>query len=658
MCGIFGLVLKKGLIYPPRLLDSAIKSLFLLSESRGKEASGIAFYTERYLSCHKDAVPARMLVATKAYRDLLSQFIDIIFLPNSNKVKQSASVLGHTRLATNGTEKDPNNNQPVITKRIMGIHNGIVVNSEEIHNSLSLPVKLGISDSEVIFNALEILMEKFPLPEEAVKKLYINIEGSASIAALAVDTGKLLLATNTGSLYVCWNQEKSICIFSSELPILKKLIKFLCQKPASGKYVIEKLAAGTGICISLEDLTAKEFSLDIKTAGLKSEYETSDRYFSSLLTKIKTVKTRTMPPPLSRCAKCILPETIPYIKFDSQGVCNYCLSHNHITYKGRDALESILKKYRKKNGEPDCLVAFSGGRDSAFALHYIKKVLKMNPIAFTFDWGMVADIARRNQARIVAKLGVEHVIISADIKKQRKFIRQNINAWMKNPHLGMVVLFMAGDKPAEYYAKKVAKEHEIDLVFLARGNELENTDFKWGFLGMPKGEPKGVLHDLSIPGRIRFSLNSARQFILNPGYFNSSIWETLFDYWTTYVLTYNFVYLWHYIPWDEAKIISILRTEYGWETPEDTVQTWRIDDGTSPFYNYIYYTLAGFTENDAFRSNQIREGILSRDDALALTIAENKPRYAALRDYMDKIGLDCDDIVKRIKGFPKLYRKG
>jgi hypothetical protein len=279
----------------------------------------------------------------------------------------------------------------------------------------------------------------------------------------------------------------------------------------------------------------------------------------------------------------------------------------------------------------------------------------MNPIAFTFDWGMVADIARRNQARLVGKLGVEHVVVSANIQRQRKFIGQNIKAWLKKPHLGMVVLFMAGDKPAEYYVSQVAKAYKINLVFLARGNQFENTDFKWGFLGLPRGEPQGVLHDLSIPGRIKFSLNSARQFILNPYYLNSALGETLFDYWTTYIVRYNFLYLWHYLSWDEAKIVSTLKNEYNWEVAKDTIQTWRIDDGTSPFYNFIYYTLAGFTENDAFRSNQVREGVLTREQALKLVNAENEPRYGAIKDYLKKVGLDYEEVISKIRAAPKLY---
>ena len=49
------------------------------------------------------------------------------------------------------------------------------------------------------------------------------------------------------------------------------------------------------------------------------------------------------------------------------------------------------------------------------------------------------------------------------------------------------------------------------------------------------------------------------------------------------------------------------------EFAKDSKTSWRIGDGTASFYNYIYYTIAGFTEHDTFRSNQIREGVISRD---------------------------------------------
>jgi asparagine synthetase B (glutamine-hydrolysing) len=654
MCGILGLVVKEDSGYSCPLINKTFTQLFSLSESRGKEASGIVFCIGGELIDHKAVQSASKLVKTKEYKTCLENLKQNISASESNKAKKAAVLIGHTRLATNGSQNEERNNQPIIAENIAGVHNGIVVNSDILSELFSLPGNKGLSDSRFLFSLLSLFIKKGFSIEESARRLYQKIEGSASIAALLSAERKLLLATNTGSLYLCSNKDNNFYIFSSEKPILEKVIKKMKLESVIGKYNLRQLTAGAGMVIDTGSFEEKLFSLNLKFSNLAEKDYFSKAYFNQFLDKAPAFK-KDSGLNLTRCSRCILPETIPFIKFDKKGVCNYCLSHKKIENKGRESLEEAILKHRRKDGRPDCVVALSGGRDSAYALHYVKRVLKMNPIAFTFDWGMVADIARRNQARLVGKLGVEHVVVSANIQRQRQFIRQNIKAWLKKPHLGMVVLFMAGDKPAEYYVSKVAKAYKINLVFLARGNQFENTDFKWGFLGLPRGEPQGVLHDLSIPGRIKFSLNSARHFISNPYYLNSALGETLFDYWTTYVVRYKFLYLWHYLRWDEAKIVSTLKKEYNWEVAKDTIQTWRIDDGTSPFYNFIYYTLAGFTENDAFRSNQVREGVLTREQALKLVNAENEPRYGAIKDYLKKVGLDCEEVITKIRAAPKLY---
>lgn len=276
---------------------------------------------------------------------------------------------------------------------------------------------------------------------------------------------------------------------------------------------------------------------------------------------------------LKRCSKCLLPETAPFLNFDTHGVCSYCREHKKITHLGKEALEHQLAKYRSSDGSPDCLVAFSGGRDSAYELHFLKEEMGMHPIAYTYDWGMVTDIARQNQARIVGKLGIEHIIVSADITMKRDHIRKHISAWMKQPDLGMVPLFMEGDKQCEYYADQLMEKTGIQLMFFARGNEFENEEFKWGHCGITNGSPNGVIHNLSIQGKLQLATYYAKQFLKNPAYINSSFLDTLFAYYSTYIRQHSYLYLWHYIPWREEEIISTLTQKYGWRTEDGSTQT-------------------------------------------------------------------------------------
>jgi len=95
--------------------------------------------------------------------------------------------------------------------------------------------------------------------------------------------------------------------------------------------------------------------------------------------------------------------------------------------------------------------------------------------------------------------------------------------------------------------------------------------------------------------------------------------------------------------------------EYNWEISEDTSTTWRIGDGTAAFYNYVYFTVAGFSEHETFRSNQIREGEMSRGEALRLVGSENTPRYENIKWYLDSVGIDFTEAITKVNSIPKLY---
>ena len=78
-------------------------------------------------------------------------------------------------------------------------------------------------------------------------------------------------------------------------------------------------------------------------------------------------------------------------------------------------------------------------------------------------------------------------------------------------------------------------------------------------------------------------------------------------------------------------------------------------DGQTSFINYIYYTVAGFSEFDNFRSNQICEGLLTRNEALKLASEDNRIRYDTLKNFSEIIGLNLEDVLTQIDCIPKLY---
>ena len=359
---------------------------------------------------------------------------------------------------------------------------------------------------------------------------------------------------------------------------------------------------------------------------------------------------------LKRCTKCVLPETFPYIFFDKKGVCNYC--NNYIPNKRSNSLGELydlVEPYRKTSNKPNVLVPFSGGRDSTYSLHVIKKELGLNPITYTYDWGMVTDLARRNIARTCGKLGVENIIVAADIRKKRRNIKLNVEAWLKKPELGMIPLFMAGDKYFFYYANKVCKENNLDLTIWG-SNYLENTDFKTGFCGIKPNFDKERIDTLIPRDKLKLFGFFAKNFMLNPSFINKSLANTFGAFLSRYqIKRTGYFQLFDYLLWDENEINNLITNEYNWELSVDTKNTWRIGDGTAAFYNYIYYLVAGFSEFDTFRSNQIREGMITREEALKFIEKDNIPRYETIKWYLEIIGLNFEDVIKKVNIIKRLY---
>lgn len=683
MCGIFGLQVRHGAPYSSAFIKRALRVLAKESQSRGKDSSGLVFVdqTARSYEVLKGAVPLNWLLkaptVSTAFAAALKKYGD-----KSDGDAKPFIAMGHSRLVTNGTQLNDENNQPVLKSGIIGVHNGILVNDASIWDRNPSLCRDYEIDTEVFLALMRANLDKgYDIPA-ALARSEGEIEGTISTAMLIPDRDALVLYTNNGSLYTLTNDSDAL-FFASEYYALRVLAERI-KLDVGGAYHIEQLETGTGIALKggsfpvsrfvsgqhREDAPQhtngkKEADCEIsvtsvgdgkpqpelvKDVALIARAPEAQRLEAMLEFNEERIAA------LRRCSKCLLPETFPFIEYDSGGICNYCRNHkirNHP--KPLEDLLQLLKPYRSRNGKPDCIVPFSGGRDSTYALHIIKKELGLKPIAFTYDWGMVTDLGRRNIARACGKLGVENIIVAADIRWKRENIRKNITAWLRKPHLGMVPLFMAGDKYFYHYVETVKRQTDIALNIWGI-NPMENTDFKVGFMGVGPDHGKKHIYSLSVGRQLKLLTGVVQAIASNPGYLNSSVFDTAGSFITRSLRPHHdYFHLYDYFRWDEREIDSLLLNEYNWETAVDTNTTWRIGDGTAAFYNYIYFTVAGFSEHDTFRSNQIREGMMSREQGLRLVNDENRPRYPTIKWYTDAVGIDYEHAIRTINSIPKLY---
>ena len=104
------------------------------------------------------------------------------------------------------------------------------------------------------------------------------------------------------------------------------------------------------------------------------------------------------------------------------------------------------------------------------------------------------------------------------------------------------------------------------------------------------------------------------------------------------------VNLYDYVYWNENEILATITKELDWRGAPDTKSTWRIDDRYSSLYNYLYYKLVGFTEHDELLSKMIREGQISREEALKRCIEEQTPRLPSLADIFEELEITKEEV--------------
>ena len=686
MCGIFGIILNTQNSSRLNIFKQATDFLFLKSESRGSDSTGILIQFGNSIDILKGPIPASKFIKSKDYHhfweDIKNKINDTKV---NNKENSSILIMGHTRMVTNGTNTNNAENQPFVKGNIIGIYNGIITNEQELWDQNPNISRETTTDTELLFGLIGQSFVNSKNLAQTYREILPSIEGSVAFGCLSTESNDVLLGTNNGSLYVYQSPEQDLFLFVSEktfishnsgkIPLFKSVpLERLVQVTPNTAIIINSQTLGTKIVRFNEkniksspctDNNSKSKSIIYHNLAIPKKGQNDKKYnFSDkndhidpdLVTEFKQFADSIHN--LKRCTRCILPETFPFIEFDKHGVCNYCRNHIPInkTVKGEAELHKIIAPHRKGNGEPDCFVAISGGRDSCYGLHYVKNVLKMTPLAYTYDWGMVTDLARRNISRMCGKLGVEHILISADIPHKRENVRTNIEAWLHKPELGMIPLFMAGDKQFLYYAHKLMKEYNINLAVWCM-NSFEVSHFKEGFCGVNKMDLLKPERTWALTSKNKFKIlwYYVEQYVKNPRYFNLSILDNIFAFYSYYILPEYNVYLYDYVAWHEDEIVNTLIRDYNWETSPDTTSTWRIGDGTAAFYNYIYYVVAGFSEYDTFLSNLIRENELSREEALLKSFEYNVPRYDTLTWYANTVGISLNQSLKIIHSLPKKY---
>ena len=121
------------------------------------------------------------------------------------------------------------------------------------------------------------------------------------------------------------------------------------------------------------------------------------------------------------CSKCVYPlsSAVP-LAFDEAGVCSGCrtaASRDIINCEDRrDRFERLIEKYRSKDqSNYDCIIPVSGGKDSYFQIHIIKKIYGLNPLLVTYHGNNYTPTGMKNLINMREVFGTDHIFYTPSI---------------------------------------------------------------------------------------------------------------------------------------------------------------------------------------------------------------------------------------------------
>ena len=212
------------------------------------------------------------------------------------------------------------------------------------------------------------------------------------------------------------------------------------------------------------------------------------------------------------CRNCVLSDSMPNIKFDSNGICNYCQISKKIEFIGEEKLIEILDSHRSSEKKYDCIVTVSGGRDSTYTLLKMVKDYKMKVLAVNYANPFTDPVAKKNIENAVKTLNIDLIQFQFENNMHEKTFKHNLNVWLKKPNPALIPMLCISCKTIWYTILKIAKQHDIRCI-VSGGNPYEETSFKKELLNVSNDEKTENTFIKAITAIIQETLK-------NPGYYH------------------------------------------------------------------------------------------------------------------------------------------
>ena len=345
---------------------------------------------------------------------------------------------------------------------------------------------------------------------------------------------------------------------------------------------------------------------------------------------------------IMRCKKCILPDTYPNIQFDKNGICKYCLEQENgkcaSGKKSKSKLDSIIQRHKGKSSKYDVIVGLSGGKDSTYVAYYLKKEYDLKMLGMNYDIGYRSEYAIQNLDTVADKLNIDLLTIRPNRSFLKKlfvhFLRtrgefcsvcNNLGyligaslSWNQKLALGFSPLMVGG------WSKEYEFQRDVSVL---------SMEYFFGNL------TDGLLDELMVQPFIEKQVVTKFMTIKDPRQAQIGTEEN--DQLGNYAM--NLIQLPDYTKWNIREIPRILSAELGWKHPPDAHES-HFDCSLFPVKEYLKFKKYGLTQETIKNSVLIRQGLMSRDEALERIPLEQTEEPEILNIFLHELEISKQDI--------------
>ncbi len=149
--------------------------------------------------------------------------------------------------------------------------------------------------------------------------------------------------------------------------------------------------------------------LEEKIANFLRESIGQDIYYRYVVNRFEMESVR-------RCLQCALPENGSESTFDENGICGTCQGYEEYKDYASQYFNKDLNDFKRltdqirinKKSEYDCLLCYSGGKDSSYVLHRLVN-MGYKVLTFTLDNGYISEKTFENIERTTTLLHVKNI---------------------------------------------------------------------------------------------------------------------------------------------------------------------------------------------------------------------------------------------------------